>query len=121
MTFDPTTNRIQTELLKPEEREALENWPHGLVYHSCGEWVDHSANGELYYNLVYRGKPAPETVSRWAGWRRLTGNTTATYIRRWGVTDDEPHLKQHIEYIYDTNTGELLEVKIHPAQGGENG
>jgi hypothetical protein len=65
MTWHPTTNRIQFCHLTPEERVALEDWPHGIEsfsggWHStslpCSHWCSH---------IVYRGKPAPVVTSVW--------------------------------------------------------
>ena len=65
MTWHPTTNRIQTVHLTPEERAALEAWPHGWEAFSgcwytttlpCDTWSPH---------FVYRGKPAPVVTSMW--------------------------------------------------------
>jgi hypothetical protein len=62
MTFDPTTNRIQTVHLTPEERAALEAWPHGWEYYD-EEW--HNINPSWASFRVYRGKPAPVVTSIW--------------------------------------------------------
>lgn len=64
MTFDPTTNRIQTMLLTPEERATLEAWPHGLEYFYCGRWNNTDSSGWAS-DTVYRGKPAPVMESVW--------------------------------------------------------
>jgi len=64
MTFDPTTNRIEFELLTEEEKQALMAWPHGWERHSAGGWHDLGTPGWSRY-FVYRGKPAPAVRSVW--------------------------------------------------------
>ena len=65
MTWHPTTNRIPTGLLKPEEQAALKSWPHGweCFASSCG-WSSRD-NPMWSAHLVYRGKPAPVVKSVW--------------------------------------------------------
>ena len=65
MTFDPTTNRIQTMLLTPQERSALEAWPHGLEYFNTGAWYP-CGPGVWGNDIIYRGKPAPVVTSVWS-------------------------------------------------------
>jgi len=64
MTWHPTTNRIQTQHLKPEERAALEAWPHGVEYFAFGSWNNVDSPG-WFRDTVYRGKPAPVVTSVW--------------------------------------------------------
>lgn len=65
MTFDPTTNRIQTVHLTPEERAALEAWPHGWEA-NVGGWYTTSLPCDTWSpHFVYRGKPAPVVTSVW--------------------------------------------------------
>jgi len=65
MTWHPTTNRIQTHHLTPEERAALKAWPHGWEHsNEPFVWTDClSPRWVSYY--VYRGKPAPVVTSVW--------------------------------------------------------
>jgi len=64
MTWHPTTNLIQTDLLTREQRLKLEAWPHGVeCYHGAGVWIElHSA---WWPERVYRGKPATVVTSMW--------------------------------------------------------
>ena len=65
MTWHPTTNRIQTQHLTPEERAALEAWPHGWQYfHGTYGWFN-CENIQWISDLVYRGKPAPVVMNKW--------------------------------------------------------
>jgi hypothetical protein len=64
MTFDPTTNRIPFELLTEDERVAMQSWPHGWTYLTCRGWS--KINPKWAGGIVYRGNPAPVTVSHWA-------------------------------------------------------
>ena len=64
MTWHPTTNLIQTDLLTREQREALEAWPHGHeCYYGAIKWRDETP--EWIEDCVYRGKPAPFVTSKW--------------------------------------------------------
>ena len=65
MTWHPTTNLIQTELLTPEQRAALKAWPHGYerYYGDYGVWDN--ATPTWRDDVVYRGKPAPVVTSVW--------------------------------------------------------
>lgn len=56
--FDPTANRIQLELLTPEEQAALKAWPHGFEFYVQQGWYDYPIRLWLS-KVVYRGKPAP--------------------------------------------------------------
>ena len=64
MTWNPTTNLIQTDLLTPEQRAVLRAWPHGYELYASGVWVSclpvWSMKGD-----VYRGLPAPVVTSVW--------------------------------------------------------
>ena len=66
--FDPTTNRVPFGLLAPDEQTALIHWPHewevwyGYEGSDWGKTVDPLWDGET----VYRGKPAPVVIKRWA-------------------------------------------------------
>jgi hypothetical protein len=64
MTWHPTTNLIQTELLTSERLDALKAWPHGIEgYLGDGVW---SASNQIWRpDRVYRGKPAPVVTSWW--------------------------------------------------------
>ena len=64
MTWHPTTNRIQFCHLTPEERAALEAWPHGWEFFYFESW-NNVDNPEWARNSVYRGKPAPVVTSVW--------------------------------------------------------
>lgn len=79
MTFDPTTNRIQFKLLSVTERSALQKWPHGWEFYDKDGWYRWPS---LAWNkeAVYRGKPAPVTITTWTvllsnatlGWEYFT-------------------------------------------------
>jgi hypothetical protein len=56
MTWHPTTNLIQNELLTPEQREALKAWPHGHEFYTSGMWVSCFLDWSMN-DAVYRGKP----------------------------------------------------------------
>jgi len=82
MTWHPTTNRIQFCHLTPEERVALEAWPHGIESFSggwhltslpCSHWCSH---------IVYRGKPAPVVTSVWFN-RHNDGMSGPYRTREW--------------------------------------
>lgn len=62
MTFDPTTNRIPFGLLSEDEQTELIHWPHGFQVYG-GEWLD--CNPAWSSEIVYRGKPAPVTITTW--------------------------------------------------------
>jgi hypothetical protein len=62
--FDPTTNRVPYGLLTPDEQEVLKAWPHGWEYYLFDGWCP-LQNPEWVSDTVYRGKPAPVTVSYW--------------------------------------------------------
>lgn len=66
--FDPKTNRIPFGLLTPDEQTALTEWSHGWEIWWEG---DRDNWGKLTYptweeNSVYRGKPAPVVIERFA-------------------------------------------------------
>jgi len=63
MTWHPTTNLVQTDLLKPEQQKALYAWPHGYEYYCDGEWIEF--NPSWLPDKVYRAKPAPVVTSVW--------------------------------------------------------
>jgi len=64
MTWHPTTNLIQTDLLTPEQQKALYEWPHGHeYYYGDGVWDDGTPT--WLEDIVYRGKPAPVVTSVW--------------------------------------------------------
>ena len=64
MTWHPTTNRVQTDLLTPEQQKALYEWPHGHeYYYGDGVWDDGTPT--WLEDTVYRGKPAPVVRSIW--------------------------------------------------------
>ena len=66
MTWHPTTNLIQSELLTPEQREALKAWPHGHEYYCLGgDWVSCTDDPAWSSHIVYRGKPVPVVTSVW--------------------------------------------------------
>jgi hypothetical protein len=67
MTWHPTTNRIQTMILTPEERATLEAWPHGLSMWTQIGWYDfkNTEKTQLVDGIIYRGKPAPVVTSVW--------------------------------------------------------
>jgi hypothetical protein len=67
MTWHPTTNRIQTMILTPEERATLETWPHGLSMWTQTGWYDfkNTEKTQLVDGIIYRGKPAPVVTSVW--------------------------------------------------------
>jgi len=62
MTWHPTTNLIQTDLLTPEQLAALKAWPHGHEYY-CGGDMWFVCNPVWHNNFVYRGKPV--VTSKW--------------------------------------------------------
>ena len=64
MTWHPTTNRIQTQLLTAEERSALEAWPHGLEYFNDGAWYP-CGQGVWGNDIIYRGKSSTVVTSVW--------------------------------------------------------
>lgn len=64
MTWHPTTNRIQTVHLTPEERAALEAWPHGIEFYDLGAWSD--CKKPIWHGEeVYRGKTPTVVTSVW--------------------------------------------------------
>jgi len=65
MTWHPTTNRIQTQLLTPEERSALEAWPHGWECFTVYAKWESREDPSWSEDTVYRGKPAPVVTSQW--------------------------------------------------------
>jgi len=65
MTWHPTTNRIQTQLLTPEERSALEAWPHGWECFTVYAKWESREDPSWSEDTVYRGKPAPVVTSKW--------------------------------------------------------
>ena len=67
MTFDPKTNRVPFGFLTPDEHESLRAWPHGWQYYDPDFEYWAESKGDIWVNsFVYRGKPAPVTVSYWA-------------------------------------------------------
>ena len=64
MTWHPTTNLIQTDLLTPEQLAALKAWPHGHEYY-CGGDMWFVCNPVWHNHFVYRGKTAPVVTSKW--------------------------------------------------------
>jgi hypothetical protein len=64
MTWHPTTNLIQTDLLTREQREALKAWPHGYKFYTSGVWVSCFLDWSMN-DAVYRGKPVPVVTSKW--------------------------------------------------------
>jgi len=82
MTWHPTTNRIQTHHLTPEERAALKAWPHGWEHsNEPFVWTDClSPRWVSYY--VYRGKPAPVMTSVWYN-RHNDGMSGPYRTREW--------------------------------------
>lgn len=76
MTFDPITNRVPFGFLTPDEHESLRAWPHGWQYYDPDFEYWAESKGDIWVkSFVYRGKPAPVTVSHWAAIYRtgLTG------------------------------------------------
>jgi hypothetical protein len=63
MTWHPTTNLIQTELLTSEQLAALKAWQHGVEFYLKGEWIE--CNPNWLSNYVYRGKPEVVVKSEW--------------------------------------------------------
>ena len=64
MTWLPTTNIIQTELLTEEQLAVLKAWPHGHEYYiGHGDWDEGRPTSVA--DIVYRGKPAPVVTSWW--------------------------------------------------------
>jgi hypothetical protein len=66
MTWHPTTNRVQCELLTPEEEKALKVWTHGHEIYDTAyeEWIN--CPEPIWSNTsIYRGKPAPVVTSLW--------------------------------------------------------
>jgi len=66
MTWHPTTNRVQCELLTPEEEKALKVWTHGHEIYDTAyeEWIN--CPEPIWSNTsTYRGKPAPVVTSIW--------------------------------------------------------
>jgi hypothetical protein len=63
MDFDPTTNRIQFDLLTWYEQVALKAWPHGWTLSVSNGWSE--VNPKWVGSAVYRGKPAPVMTSNW--------------------------------------------------------
>ena len=67
MTFDPTTNRVPFGFLTPDEHESLRAWPHGWQYYDPDFEYWAESKGDIWVNsFVYRGKPAPVVIRRWA-------------------------------------------------------
>jgi len=79
MTWHPTTNRVQTMHLTPEERAALEAWPHGWEFFYFGSWNNVDSPGWAR-DSVYRGKPAPVVTSVW--FNRYPGKMRGPYNSR---------------------------------------
>lgn len=65
MTFDPTTNRIQTVHLTPEERAVLKAWPHGWECFTDYDGWKSREEPSWSGRIVCRGKPAPVVTSVW--------------------------------------------------------
>jgi len=64
MTWHPTTNLTQTDLLTEEQLSALKAWPHGYELYASGVWVSCLPVWSMK-DAVYRGKPSPLTTSVW--------------------------------------------------------
>ena len=80
MTWHPTTNRIQTMHLTPEERYALGAWPHGWELFSVqGFWKD-CKKPEWIADVVYRGKPPLVVTSQW--FNRYNGGMSVPHWTR---------------------------------------
>ena len=60
MTFDPTQNRVRTDLLTEDELVALKAAEHGWLVrtYDC-KWVDAVPEPSWYSEETYRAKPAP--------------------------------------------------------------
>jgi hypothetical protein len=88
MTFDPTTNRIQFKLLSVIEQSALHSWPHGWEYcdYNVEGWFE-AVNPEWHKDVVYRGKPAPITITTWTV-LLLNGSLGWSYGTRSEALDD---------------------------------
>jgi len=81
MTWHPTTNLIQTDLLTPEQQKALYEWPHGHeYYYGDGVWDDGTPT--WLEDIVYRGKPAPVVTSVWFN-RHNDGMSGPYRTRQW--------------------------------------
>jgi len=63
MTWLPTTNLTQTDLLTEEQLAVLKAWPHGYEFYYAGEWI--ASIPAWRPHRVYRGKPAPVVTSVW--------------------------------------------------------
>jgi hypothetical protein len=63
MTWLPTTNLTQTDLLTEEQLAVLKAWPHGYEFYYAGEWI--ASIPAWRPHRVYRGKPAPVVTSWW--------------------------------------------------------
>ena len=63
MTFDPTQNRIRTDLLAAYELAALKAAKHGWEYlyqaNGVDEWIDMPDTPSWHCGTIYRAKPAP--------------------------------------------------------------
>ena len=64
MTWHPTTNRIQTVHLTPEERAALEAWPHGWELFYVNRWISIDSP-RWNKDAVYQGKTPTVVTSVW--------------------------------------------------------
>jgi len=80
MTWHPTTNLVQTDLLTEEQLAALKAWPHGHEYYcGRGEWDD-GKKPTWVDDSVYRGKPAPVVTSVW--FNCYNHSMTGPHVRR---------------------------------------
>jgi len=82
MTWHPTTNRVQTDLLTREQREALEVWQHGVESYAGGGKWKYCRTPRWYSDSVYRGKPAPVVASVWFN-RHNDGMSGPYRTRQW--------------------------------------
>ena len=80
MTWLPTTNLVQTDLLTPEQLAVLKAWPHGHEYYYGGVWTESTPS--LAPHLIYRGKPAPVVTSVWFN-RHNDGMSGPYRTRQW--------------------------------------
>ena len=91
MTWLPTTNLIQTDLLTEEQLAVLRAWPHGHEYYcGRGEWDD-GKKPTWVDDCVYRGKPAPVVTSIW--FNRHNHWMTGPYrTRKWADQNATPDI-----------------------------
>ena len=90
MTWNPTTNLIQTDLLTREQLAALKAWPHGYELYASGVWVSCLPVWSMKDD-VYRGKPAPVVTSIW--FNRHNHWMTGPYMtRKWADQNATPDI-----------------------------